>query len=67
MYCGLVFYRGFHTEDKQPLGYKKLKSSSVKEGQIFKYKFCALSYVKAINEGLNFKLGCNVGGVSSFW
>jgi hypothetical protein len=55
-----MFYRGFHTEDKQPLDYKKLKGSTAIEGQFFEYKFCALSYIKAINEGLNFKVGCNV-------
>ena len=27
--------QGFHTEDNQPLGYKKLKVSSAIEGQIF--------------------------------
>jgi hypothetical protein len=57
-----MFYKGFHTKDKQPFGYKKLKGSSLKEGQSFEYKFCALTYKEAINEGLKFKLGCNVGG-----
>jgi hypothetical protein len=51
MYCGLVFYRGFHTEDKNPLRYKKVKGTSAIEGQIFEYKFYAITYIKAINEG----------------
>jgi len=28
MYCGLVFYREFLKEDKQPLHYKKVKGTS---------------------------------------
>jgi len=30
------------------------------------YKFCALTYIKDIKEGLKFKLGCNVGGFGVF-
>ena len=61
-----MLYRGFQTEDKQPLRYKKVKGTSAIEGQIFEYKFCALTYIKAINEGLKFKLGCNVKGFGVF-
>jgi hypothetical protein len=57
-----VYYRQFHAEEKQSLRYKKVKGTSAIEGQIFEYKFCALTYIKAINKGLNFKLGCNVEG-----
>jgi KaiC/GvpD/RAD55 family RecA-like ATPase len=66
MCCDLVYYRVFHTEDKQSLHYKKVKGTSAIEGQIFEYKFCALTYIKAINEGLNFKLACNVEGFGIF-
>jgi hypothetical protein len=66
IYCGLVFYRGFHTEDIRPSHFKKVKWSSVIEGQIFEYKICALTFILAINEGLKFKLGCNVQGFEVF-
>jgi hypothetical protein len=62
MFSGLVFYTVFHIEDKQPFGYKKVKATLAKEGQIFEYKFCALTYIKAIKEGLNFELGLTLKG-----
>jgi len=66
MYCALVFYRGSNTEGKRPPGFKKNKGTSAIEGQIFEYKFCALTYIRAINKGLKFKLGCNVKGFGVF-
>jgi len=66
MYWGIVFYRANQTGNKQTLRYKKVKGTSAIEGQIFEYKLCALTYIKAINEGLKFKLGCNVKGFGVF-
>jgi TATA-box binding protein (TBP) (component of TFIID and TFIIIB) len=66
MYCGLVFYRRIHTENPESLLYRRVKGTSGIQGQIFEYKFCALTYIKAINEGLHFKLGCNVRGFGVF-
>jgi hypothetical protein len=66
MYCGLVFYRESLKEDKQPLRYKKVKGTSAIAGQMFEYKFCALTYIKAINEELKFKIACNIKGFGVF-
>ena len=66
MYCALVFYRGSNKEEKKPPGYTKVRGTSAIEGQIFEYKFCALTYIKARNKGLKFKLGCNVKGFGVF-
>jgi hypothetical protein len=61
-----VFYRRFLREEKRPLRFKKVKGTSAIEGQIFEYKVCALTFIKAINKGLEFKLGCNVEGFGVF-
>ena len=66
MYCGLLFYRGLLTGDKKSLHYKKVKGTSAIEGQIFEYKLCALTYIKAINDRLKFTLCCNVKGFGVF-
>ena len=66
MCCDLVFCRGLHAEEIKPLPYKKVKGTSAIQGQILEYKFCALTYIKAIHEGLTFQLGCNVQGFGAF-
>jgi hypothetical protein len=66
MYCCFVFYRDFLRESKRSSRYKKVKGTSAIEGQTFEYKFCALTYIKAKNNELKFKLGCNVEGFGIF-
>jgi hypothetical protein len=61
-----VFYREVNTDEKQPETDKKVKGTSGIECQIFEYKFCALTYVRAKNKELKFKLGCNVEGFGVF-
>ena len=46
--------------------YKKDKRSAQIHGQNFEYKFCALTYLRAKNKGLHFKLASNVEGLGKF-
>ena len=66
IYFGLVFYRLSDTEDKQPELYEKDKGAAQIHGQIFEYKFCALSFLRATNKGYEFKLASNVKGLGAF-
>jgi hypothetical protein len=66
MYFGLVFYRQPDTEEEQPEVYEKDKRSAQIHGQIFEYKFCALSFLRATNKGCKFKLASNVKGLGAF-
>jgi hypothetical protein len=66
IYFGLLFYRLPDTEEQQPELYEKDKGAAQIHGQIFEYKFCALSFLKATNKGYKFKLASNVKGHGAF-
>ena len=53
---GLLFYRLPGTEEEGPEFYEKYKGSAGIHGQIFEYKFCALSFLRATNRGTNLNL-----------
>ena len=63
---GLLFYRLPNAVDKEPEFYEKDKGSAGIHGQIFEYKFCALSFLRATNKGYKFKLASNVKGLGAF-
>ena len=63
---GLLVYRLSDTEERGPEFYEKDKGSAQIHGQIFEYKFCALSYLRARNKGHKFKLASNVKGLGAF-
>jgi hypothetical protein len=54
------------TEEKSPEFYDKDKGSAGIHGQVFEYKFCALSFLRATNKGYKFKLACNMKGLGAF-
>jgi hypothetical protein len=61
-----VFYRLPVTEEMGPEFYDKDKGSAQIHGQIFEYKFCALSFLRAKNKGYKFKLASNLKGFGAF-
>jgi hypothetical protein len=61
-----VFYRLPDTEEKRSEHYKKEKGAAGIHGQNFEYKFCALVYLRAKNNGQKFKLASNVKGFGAF-
>ena len=63
---GLLFYRLPDTEEKGSEFYEKDKGSAQIHGQIFEYKFCALSFLRATKKGYKFKLASNVKGLGAF-
>ena len=63
---GLMVYRLPDTEQKGTEFYEKGKGSAQIHGQIFEYKFCALSFLRATNKGYSFKLASNVEGLGAF-
>jgi hypothetical protein len=61
-----VCYRLPDAEDKQPELYMKNNALAQIHSQIFKYKFCALVFLRLTNKGYNFKLASNVKVLGAF-
>ena len=63
---GLMVYRLQDTNQNRPECYEKDKGTAQIHGQIFEYKFCALSFLRARNKGYKFKLASNMKGLGAF-
>ena len=50
-YFDLMFYKLPDTEDEQTEPYERDLGSAQIHGQLFEYKFCALVFLRAKNEG----------------
>jgi len=66
IYIDLLFYRLSDTEEEQPEMYHRDQGSASIYGQIFKYKFCALVFVRIKNKGYKFTPASNVEGLGTF-
>jgi len=62
VFIGLLFYRLPDTEEN----YEKDTGSAQIHGQIFEYKVCALTFLRATNKGCKFKLASNKKGHGAF-
>jgi hypothetical protein len=63
---GLLFYRLPDSEEEQHEVYDRESGTAQIEGQIFEYKFCALSFLRLKNKGYKFKLASNIKGRGKF-